>query len=206
MSAAGAASTLALALSVFFAAAPAAAQAQDGPLCSAPPGVDALEHPPVRIRERIAQRPADQDRRDRVVVDIRRGREQLCGLLSEPARGRAEGAASRPADYGAEQGHRRRGSRADGGALRRRRDRRSRPISCCGRSAAIRCCAIIRRRATMIRQGVERLKASGTEVDPDQSAIRAEDHRQGRRRRSVGRRHHGDRARRTRSGCSIASR
>jgi lysophospholipase L1-like esterase len=54
MSAAGAASTLALALSVFFAAAPAV-QAQDGPLCSAPPGVDALEHPPVRIRERITQ-------------------------------------------------------------------------------------------------------------------------------------------------------
>ena len=36
------------------AAAPAAA-AQERPLCSAPPGVDALEHPPVRIRERITQ-------------------------------------------------------------------------------------------------------------------------------------------------------
>jgi lysophospholipase L1-like esterase len=56
ISAAGAASTLALALAMFCAApAAAAAAAQEGPLCSAPPGVDALEHPPVRIRERITR-------------------------------------------------------------------------------------------------------------------------------------------------------
>lgn len=53
LSAAGAASTLALALAMFCAAPEAAAQ--DGALCSAPTGVDALEHPPVRIRERITQ-------------------------------------------------------------------------------------------------------------------------------------------------------
>lgn len=53
MSAAGAASTLALALAMFCAAPPAAVQAQSSPVCSAPSGVDALEHPPVRIRERI---------------------------------------------------------------------------------------------------------------------------------------------------------
>lgn len=55
MSAAGAASTLALALAMFCAAPPAAVKAQGGPICSAPSGVDALEHPPVRIRERIAK-------------------------------------------------------------------------------------------------------------------------------------------------------
>jgi lysophospholipase L1-like esterase len=55
LSAAGAALSLALA-SVIFCAAPAATvDAQNAPLCAAPAGVDALEHPPVRIRERITQ-------------------------------------------------------------------------------------------------------------------------------------------------------
>jgi lysophospholipase L1-like esterase len=53
MSAAGAVSCLALA-SLAFGSAPAA-HAQDVRLCSAPPGVDALEHPPSRIRERISK-------------------------------------------------------------------------------------------------------------------------------------------------------
>lgn len=52
-STAGAASSLALAMAMFCTVPPAAVQAQDGALCSAPLGVDALEHPPVRIRERI---------------------------------------------------------------------------------------------------------------------------------------------------------
>ena len=47
----------------------------------------------------------------------------------------------------------------------------------------------------VIRQGVERLKDSRRRSDPDQSAIRAEDFGQARR-RTVRRRHHGDRARR----------
>jgi len=53
MSAAGAVSCLALAL-VVLASAPAAV-AQDARLCVAPPGVDALEHPPTRLRERISK-------------------------------------------------------------------------------------------------------------------------------------------------------
>jgi lysophospholipase L1-like esterase len=53
MSAAAAVSCLALA-SLAFGSAPAA-HAQDVRLCSAPPGVDALEHPPSRIRERISK-------------------------------------------------------------------------------------------------------------------------------------------------------
>jgi len=53
VSAAGAASCLALALTMFGAA--PAVRAQDARLCSAPLGIDALEHPPTRIRERIAK-------------------------------------------------------------------------------------------------------------------------------------------------------
>ena len=71
---------------------------------------------------------------------------------------------SRPANHGSQKRHGRRRSPANGGALRRRRDRRSSPILCCGRSAATRCCAIIRPPAQVIRQGVERLKSSGADV------------------------------------------
>jgi lysophospholipase L1-like esterase len=53
VSAAGAALSLALALVVFGASSPAA-HAQSA-ACAAPPGIDALEHPPVHIRERISK-------------------------------------------------------------------------------------------------------------------------------------------------------
>jgi hypothetical protein len=53
MSAAGAAVTLALGLVAF--GTPSAVQAQDAKLCAAPTGIDALEHPPLRMRERIAK-------------------------------------------------------------------------------------------------------------------------------------------------------
>jgi hypothetical protein len=51
--AAGISSVLALPLLALVGA--SAAQAQEARLCSAPVGVDALEHPPIRIRERIAK-------------------------------------------------------------------------------------------------------------------------------------------------------
>ena len=51
--AASAASILALALQAFVGA--PAAHAQEARLCTAPVGVDALEHPPIRIRERISK-------------------------------------------------------------------------------------------------------------------------------------------------------
>jgi hypothetical protein len=51
--AAGAALSLALVLVAFGAA--SAAHAQDARLCAAPSGIDALEHPPTRIRERITK-------------------------------------------------------------------------------------------------------------------------------------------------------
>ena len=155
---------LALAMAMFCAAPPAAAKRRVASFAARRPRRRRTGASAGSFSRTHRARAADQDRRDRIVFDIRRRRVHAGGVLSEPARSRAEGAASRPADHGAQQGHRRRGSRADGGALRRRRDRRSRRISCCGRSAAIRCCSIIRRPATIIRQGVERLKASGTEV------------------------------------------
>jgi len=52
-SAAGAASGLAMALTVF--CAPVTASAEDAPLCSAPAEATGLEHVPTRFRERIAQ-------------------------------------------------------------------------------------------------------------------------------------------------------
>src|ERR1044071_4669859 len=52
VSAASAALSLALAL-VAFGAPPV--HAQDAALCAAPPGIDALEHPPTHIRERITK-------------------------------------------------------------------------------------------------------------------------------------------------------
>jgi len=55
ISAAGAASSLALALLMFSAAPSATAIAQNAPACSAPAGIDALEHAPMHVRERIAQ-------------------------------------------------------------------------------------------------------------------------------------------------------
>ena len=91
MSAAGAASTLALALAVFCAAAPAM-QAQDGPICSAPAGVDALEHPPVRIRERIAEGLPIKIVAIGSSSTYGAGASSAGGVLSEPARSRAEGA------------------------------------------------------------------------------------------------------------------
>ncbi|MEJ0075107.1 MAG: GDSL-type esterase/lipase family protein [Alphaproteobacteria bacterium] len=51
--AAGAALGLALAFLIF--GAPSAVQAQETKLCAAPSGIDALEHPPLRIRERITK-------------------------------------------------------------------------------------------------------------------------------------------------------
>src|SRR4029077_7469250 len=53
--AAGAASCLALALSVFCVTAPVVASAQDAPACAAPAEATSLEHTPIRFRERIAQ-------------------------------------------------------------------------------------------------------------------------------------------------------
>src|SRR4029077_17510152 len=53
--AAGAASCLALALSVFCVTAPVVASAQDAPACAAPAEAPSLEHTPIRFRERIAQ-------------------------------------------------------------------------------------------------------------------------------------------------------
>ena len=53
VSAAGAAVSLALALVAF--GAPPTVHAQDAKLCAAPLGIDALEHPPTHIRERIAK-------------------------------------------------------------------------------------------------------------------------------------------------------
>jgi acyl-CoA thioesterase I len=53
VSAAGAALSLALALVAF--ATPSAVHAQDARLCTSPPGIDALEHPPAHIRDRIAK-------------------------------------------------------------------------------------------------------------------------------------------------------
>ena len=52
VSAAGAALSLALALVAFGAP---SVHAQEAALCAAPPGIDALEHPPTRIRERITK-------------------------------------------------------------------------------------------------------------------------------------------------------
>jgi acyl-CoA thioesterase I len=54
LSAAGAASTFALAL-VLSLAAPMTASAQNAPLCAAPPESAGLEHAPIHLRERIAQ-------------------------------------------------------------------------------------------------------------------------------------------------------
>jgi acyl-CoA thioesterase-1 len=53
LSAAGAALSFALAAAMFGAA--SSAHAQSAPLCAAPAGIDALEHPPIRIRERISR-------------------------------------------------------------------------------------------------------------------------------------------------------
>ena len=53
MLSAGAALTFALAFVAL--SSPSAAHAQDAKLCAAPPGIDALEHPPTHIRERIAK-------------------------------------------------------------------------------------------------------------------------------------------------------
>ena len=53
VSAAGAALSLALALVAF--ATPSAVHAQDAKLCTSPAGIDALEHPPTHIRDRIAK-------------------------------------------------------------------------------------------------------------------------------------------------------
>jgi len=53
ISAAGAALSLALALAGFGTL--SAVHAQDAKLCAAPTGIDALEHPPVHMRERIAK-------------------------------------------------------------------------------------------------------------------------------------------------------
>ena len=55
LSAAGAASRFALALSIFCVAAPVIANAQDAPVCAAPAEASGLEHAPSRFRERIAQ-------------------------------------------------------------------------------------------------------------------------------------------------------
>ena len=55
LSAAGAASRFALALSTFCVAAPVIANAQDAPVCAAPAETTGLEHAPSRFRERIAQ-------------------------------------------------------------------------------------------------------------------------------------------------------
>lgn len=55
VSAAGAASALALALAMFGAAPSARLHAQNASLCTAPAGVDVLEHAPVRLRERISK-------------------------------------------------------------------------------------------------------------------------------------------------------
>ena len=54
ISAAGAAFSVALVLAGFGAGSPAA-HAQGAAACAAPAGIDALEHPPTRIRERIAK-------------------------------------------------------------------------------------------------------------------------------------------------------
>ena len=53
VSAAGAALSLALALVAF--GTPSAVHAQDAKLCTSPAGIDALEHPPTHIRDRIAK-------------------------------------------------------------------------------------------------------------------------------------------------------
>src|SRR5436190_3813801 len=55
ISAAGAASCVALALSVFCVTAPVVASAQDAPICATPAEATSLEHTPIRFRERIAQ-------------------------------------------------------------------------------------------------------------------------------------------------------
>ena len=137
---------------------------------------------------------ADQDRGDRLVVDLRGGRVLAGRDLSEPSRGGAEGAAARPADHGAQQGHRRRGGAADGRALRCRRDRGGAgPRAVAGRQqfGAARS-SDAGRGDPPGRRAAEGERHRG---DPDQSAIRAEDPGQARR-RSGRRRHHGDRARR----------
>jgi acyl-CoA thioesterase I len=54
VSAAGAASAIALAV-VMSCGAPSTVRAQSAALCAAPAGIDALEHAPVRIRERISK-------------------------------------------------------------------------------------------------------------------------------------------------------
>jgi len=53
LGAAGAGLSLALALVAFGTS--SAVHAQDAKLCTAPPGIDALEHPPMHVRERIAK-------------------------------------------------------------------------------------------------------------------------------------------------------
>ena len=85
-------------------------------------------------------RQADQDRRDRLVVDLRRRRELAGELLSEPARGRA---APRLPDHDITVLNRGvNGEEAADMLARFEQDViAEKPISCSGRSAPIRCCA-----------------------------------------------------------------
>ncbi len=177
LSAAGAALSLALAVVAF--GAPSAVHAQDAKLCAAPTGVDVLEHPPMHIRERIAKGMPLKIVAIGSSSTFGAGASSPAGLLSEPARGGAEGEASRPAGDGAQQGDRRRGSQPDGRALRCRRDRResgSRAVAGRQQLGAARS-PRSRRDHPAGRREAEGERCRG---HPDQSAVCAEDHREAR--------------------------
>ena len=160
--AAGAALSLALVLVTF--GVPSAVHAQDAKLCAAPLGIDALEHPPTHIRERIAKGLPLKIVAIGSSSTLGSGREQSRGrVLSEPPRGRAQGETPRAPDHGAEQGRRRRRGAANGGAFRCRRDRGEPDLVLwqVGSNSVLRDHPAP---GEILRQGVEKLKESGAEV------------------------------------------
>ena len=131
------------------------------------------------------RRSADEDRRHRLVIDRRRGRKLAGDELSEPARGRAQGAVPARRHHGGQSRRQRRRVPRHAGAVRPRRHSPTIPISCCGRSAAIRCCAIIRcrRRNALAARRPQASAGDRHRRGPDQSAICAQGDHQARRRR-----------------------
>ena len=137
-------------------------------------------------REQHRRRPAAQDRRHRLVLDRRRRRELAGDDLSEPARGRAEGAASRACrSRCSTSGINGEEAARHAGALRRDvfAENPDLVLWQVGSNSVLRD-QPTPARPTSAARGLERLQGERHRRDPDQSAIRAEDHRQARRRRA----------------------
>ena len=126
---------------------------------------------------RAGGRATDQDRRHRLVVDRRRRRKLAGGVLSEPARGRAQARMFPRSEITVlNRGVNGEDRARHAGAVRARRDRgKARSGDLAGRHAT-RCCATIRcsRTRSLLHDGIARAQGDRRRRRADRSAIRAQ--------------------------------